>query len=71
MMVGDYVEPMRVRNITVPIEPPNLRTGAGHGHFRKFNREKPKKDAWAKKQKKAKMRKASRKRNRRGRGKQC
>lgn len=66
MMADSYMDTLRMRDITVPIERPNLRTGAGHGHLRGFNREKPKKDAWAKKNKRAKMKKASWKRNRRG-----
>lgn len=64
MMVDSY-DVMRMREAAEPPEPSSLRTGAGHGHFRKFDREKPKKDAWAKKRKRAKMSKVSRKRNRR------
>lgn len=66
MTISYMMEDVRVRGIVAPTEPPSLCTGVGHGHFRKYNREKPKKDAWAKKRKKAKMRKTSRKRNRRG-----
>lgn len=64
MMVNSYLESMSMRDIASPPETPSLRTGAGHGHFRGFNRERPKKDAWAKRRKRAKMKKASRKRNR-------
>lgn len=64
MMTNSYMVDVRARDIVAPTEPPSLRTGVGHGHVRKYNREKPKKDAWAKKRKKAKMRKTSRKRNR-------
>ena len=66
MMVESYYEPpLRMRDIDVNTEPPNLRTGAGHGHSRAFDRERPKKDAWAKRRRRAKIRKASQKRNRR------
>lgn len=64
MMVNSYMDSVRVRDIVALPETPSLRTGAGHGHFRGFNRERPKKDAWAKRRKRAKMKKASRKRNR-------
>lgn len=61
----DRYDNERTRLIDVPTLPePNLRTGEGRGHSRKFDRERPKKDAWAKKRKRAKMSKASRKRNR-------
>lgn len=43
---------------------PNLRAGVGHGHLRKFNRERPKKGAKAIKRKRSKISKVSRKRNR-------
>lgn len=66
MMVNSYMGFMRMRDIATPIDPPSLRTGVGHGHFRRSSREKPEKDALAKKRKKSKMRKASRKRNRKG-----
>lgn len=65
MMVSSYMGFMRMRDIVAPTEPPNLRTGAGHGHFRRSSRERPGKNALAKKRKKAKMCKANRKRNRR------
>ena len=64
MMVNSYLEDVRVRGIVATPETLSLRTGAGHGHFRGLNRERPKKDAWAEKRKRAKMKKASRKRNR-------
>ena len=48
----------------VAVSEPNLRTGVGHGHLRKFNRERPKKGAKAKKRKRTEMSKASRRRNR-------
>ena len=64
MMVDSYMGFMHMRDIAAPIEPPNLRTGAGHGHFRRPSRERPEKNALAKKRKKAKMCKASRRRNR-------
>lgn len=63
MMVNLY-DMERMREMATPIPEANLRTGVGHGHFRKFNRERPEKNAQAKKRKKAKMSKASRKRNR-------
>ncbi len=63
MMVDSY-NMVHMRELAAPLEPPNLRTGAGHGHFRVFDWEMPKKDAWVKKRKLVKMRKASRKRNR-------
>jgi len=66
MMVSSYMGFMCMKNIAAPIEQPNLRTGAGHGHPRKFNRERPEKNAKAKKHKRTKLRKASRKKNRRG-----
>lgn len=66
MMAESYYEPpLRMRDIDVHITPPNLRTGIGHGHARAFDRERPKRDAWAKRRKRAKIRKASHKRNRR------
>ena len=46
------------------MERPNLATGEGHGHFRKFNREKPPKDFKAKSRQRRKMSKASKRRNR-------
>lgn len=64
MMVDSY-DVMRMREAAAPPEPSSLRTGEGHGHFREFDRERPKKDDWARKRKRAKMSKASRKRNRR------
>lgn len=65
MMLEKYNELMNMRGILLPPVPPSLRTGVGHGHSRSFYREKPEKDAYAKKHKRAKMSKASRKRNRR------
>ena len=62
-MMGNYYNLGHIAEATV-IPEPNLRTGAGHGHFRKFEREHPKKGAKAKKHKRTKMSKASRKRNR-------
>lgn len=58
--IGDI---MRMRDV-MAVSEPNIRTGIGHGHPRKFNREKTTKGAYAKKRKRAKMSKASRKRNR-------
>lgn len=66
MMAESYYKPpLRMRDIDVHTEPPSLRTGIGHGHFRAFDRERPKRDAWAKRRRRAKICKASRKRNRR------
>lgn len=45
-----------------PISVPDLRTGIGHGHFRPFNQEKPKKDKLRKAQKKRKIAKKSKRR---------
>lgn len=39
-------------------------TAQGHGYFRKFNRERPKKDFRAKRRQREKMTKASRRKNR-------
>ncbi len=64
-MMVDVYDTMRLREAAEPPEPSSLHKGAGHGHFRAFDRERPKKDAWARKRKRAKMSKASRKRNRR------
>lgn len=64
MMIGSYMGFARMSDIAPPIERPNLRTGVGHGHPRKSSREKPEKGAWTKKHKRAKMKKASRRRNR-------
>ena len=66
MQINSYMGTMRMRDIAAPIERPNLRTGAGHGHLRKSNREKPKKGIWAKKHKRTKMKKASRRQQRGG-----
>ena len=63
MQTDSYMDTMRMRDIAAPMERPNLRTGVGHGHPRKFNREKPKKGAWMKKHERAKMKKASRRKN--------
>lgn len=63
--VYGYCDPLRMRDIMAPPERPSLVTGAGHGHFRKFNREKPKKDFKAKRRQREKMSKASKRRNRR------
>lgn len=54
---------MRMRDV-MTVSEPNIRTGVGYGHPRKFNREKPPKGAYAKKHKRSKMSKESRKRNR-------
>lgn len=62
MMVEHYNLGRMVEATVIP--EPNLRTGVGHGHLRKFDRERPKKGAKAKKRKLSKMSKASRKRNR-------
>lgn len=62
MMVEHYNFGHMVEATVVP--EPNLRTGIGHGHFRKFGRERPEKGAKAKKRKRSKISKASRKRNR-------
>lgn len=64
MMVEHYNLGHMVEATVVP--EPNLCTGVGHGHPRKFERERPKKGTKAKKRKKAKMCKASRRRNRKG-----
>lgn len=64
-MMLEYYDIGRMSNFQSPQEPPNLRTGTGHGHFRGLCRERPKKDAWAKKHKRVKISKTSRKRNRR------
>ena len=49
----------------LPEEPTkNLQTGEGHGHFRPLERKRPKKDRRLHKQKKRKIAKASRRRNR-------
>lgn len=64
MMIDAYMNAADMKDILPPSEAPNLRTGAGHGHFRGLYREKSKKDAWAKKRRRAKMKKASRRRNR-------
>ena len=68
MMCNDYnyYSPVRMREIMLPPERPSLVTGAGHGHFRKFNRERPKKDFRAKRRQREKMTKASRRKNRGG-----
>lgn len=63
MMYG-YYDTIRMRDIMTPIERPSLVTGAGHGHFRKFNRERPKKNIKAKRRQREKMSKASKRRNR-------
>lgn len=63
MMLDSYND-MRMMEMAAPIPRPNLRTGEGRGHFRPFKRERPEKNAQAKKRKRAKMSKASRKRNR-------
>lgn len=52
------------KNVMALTERPNLATGEGHGHFRKFNREKPPKDFKAKSRQRRKMSKASKRRNR-------
>ena len=64
-MMLEYYDIRRMRDMQATPKPPNLRTGEGHGHLRGFNRERPKKGAWAKRHKREKMRRASRKRNRR------
>lgn len=64
MNLERYDALLRTREIMQPNWEPNLATGVGHGHIRKPGQTQPKKDAWAKKHKRAKMSKASRKRNR-------
>lgn len=64
MMYNGYYDTFRMRYISLPLERPSLVTGAGHGHFRKFNRERPKKDFRAKRRQREKMTKASRRKNR-------
>lgn len=54
----------RMRDIMAPPERPSLVTGSGHGHCRKLNRERPKKDFKAKRRKREKMAKTSKRRNR-------
>lgn len=66
MILERYNEPMRTREIMQLNFEPDLTTGIGHGHIRKRGQTRPRKDALAKKHKRAKMSKASRKRNRRG-----
>lgn len=43
---------------------PNLISGVGHGHYRPFDRERPAKDRVKKLRKHTKMKKASKRRNR-------
>lgn len=64
MMCNGYYDTFRMREIAAPPERPSLITGAGHGHFRKFNRDKPPKDFRAKRRQREKMTKASRRKNR-------
>ena len=52
------------KHMDVPIVTPNLRTGVGRGHCRDFYRERPAKNAVKKARKHTKMKKASRRRNR-------
>ena len=54
----------RIKFLDVPIVRPNLKTGVGHGHPRRGDRERPAKDKLKKLQKHTKMKKASRRRNR-------
>lgn len=60
----DYYDTFRMRDIAAPPERPSLVTGTGHGHFRKFDRERPKKNIKAKRRQREKMSKASKRRNR-------
>lgn len=64
MLAYDYMYNMNMRDVMAPIEKPNLRTGVGHGHYRPFGREQAEKNAKQKMRKKMKMRKASRRQNR-------
>ena len=68
MMCRDYdcYSVRSMRDITAPPERPSLVTGSGHGHCRKFNRERPKKDFKAKRRKREKMAKTSKRKNRGG-----
>lgn len=59
-----YYNAIAMRAVMAPPERPSLVTGAGHGHFRKFNRERPKKNIKAKRRQREKMSKASKRRNR-------
>lgn len=62
-MMVDHYNIMDMRYIALPISQPNLRTGVGRGHCRGFSRERPEKNAQAKRRKRTKMRKTSRRRN--------
>lgn len=64
MMYSGYYDTVPMKDIILPPERPSLVTGAGHGHFRKFNREKPPKNFKAKSRQRQKMSKASKRRNR-------
>lgn len=59
-----YYDTINMRAVMAPLERTSLVTGAGHGHFRKFNRERPKKNIKAKRRQREKMSKASKRRNR-------
>lgn len=63
-MMVDRDDIPRMRQVDAGPEP-NLDALVGNGIIIKPGATRPKKDAWAKKHKRAKMRKASRKRNRR------
>ncbi len=60
----DYYDYERMKYIMTPPEQRSLLTGVGHGHFRKFDRERPKKNIKAKRRQREKMSKASKRRNR-------
>lgn len=59
-----YYDTIGMKDIMAPPERPSLVTGAGHGHFRKSNRERPKKNIKAKRRQRERMSKASKRRNR-------
>lgn len=63
MPIRDYYN--YIHYYEFPIVKTNLRTGVGHGHYRDFNRERPAKYRVRKLRSRAKMRKASKRRNRR------
>lgn len=59
-----YYDTIGMRAVIAPPERPSLVTGACHGHFRKFDRERPKKNIKAKRRQREKMTKVSKRRNR-------
>lgn len=65
MMREECYSTMPMAEIVPPMQQPDLRTGVGHGHARSATRERPPKGALVKKRKRAKVSKASRKKNRR------